>query len=88
MFYTLYTVVVVVVVCSLQCYNERLPSVNYGGAGIVDSWACPILGLFIVQSMDFQLVENVWMAAGERSLVEEGGRVAVGGGGRTDARRQ
>ena len=44
--------------------------------------------IYIVQSMDFQLVDNVWMAAGERSLVEEGGGVAVGGGGRTEARRQ
>ena len=36
--------------------------------------------------MDSQVVDDVWMAAGERSLVEEGGGVAVGGGGRADAR--
>ena len=74
-------------VCSLQCYNERLPSVNDGGAGIVDAGRVRS-SLFIVRSMDSQVVDDVWMAAGERSLVEEGGGVAVGGGGRADARRR
>ena len=60
---------------------------NDGGAGIVDAGRVRS-SLFIVRSMDSQVVDDVWMAAGERSLVEEGGGVAVGVGGRTDARRQ
>ena len=59
-----------------------------GGAGIVDAGRVRSSLLFIVRSMDSQVVDDVWMAAGERSLVEEGGGVAVGGGGRTEARRQ
>ena len=61
---------------------------NDGGAGIVDAGRVRYFSSFIVRSMDSQVVDDVWMAAGERSLVEEGGGVAVGGGGRADARWQ